>query len=319
MYKPPVGAGRRSTRCPTSSSPARWPAASTTSSAAGLPRARGEAHPDPQGAGHRRPQDVEVLRQRDLPVRHPGEITAKIRPMIDRPRAQAPHRPRESRRLPGLRPSPHLHAGGGPGTRWPTGCRTAGIGCLDCKGVLLEHMLRTAREDPRAPAAFADRPAALGEILRDGLAPGPPHRPDATEAMRRGDSRCQGTAETTVAPAAAHRPAWRRSRARSTSCSTCAHERDRSRAPAVRPITDQYLAYLESMEFRDLDDGRGVPGDGRDADLPQVEAPAAAPGGRGPLEADDEGEALRRELASPPAGLRARQGDRGVARAREAE
>jgi tryptophanyl-tRNA synthetase len=50
------------------------------------------------------------------------------------------------------------------------GCRTAGIGCLDCKGVLLTHLsprLGVIRE--RRMAAAAD-PARLREVLHDGSA-----------------------------------------------------------------------------------------------------------------------------------------------------
>jgi tryptophanyl-tRNA synthetase len=50
------------------------------------------------------------------------------------------------------------------------GCRTAGIGCLDCKEVLLQHLLpplEVIRE--RRQAAAAD-PARLREVLREGSA-----------------------------------------------------------------------------------------------------------------------------------------------------
>jgi tryptophanyl-tRNA synthetase len=49
-----------------------------------------------------------------------------------------------------------------------TGCRTAGIGCLDCKGVLLTHMLpplETIRERRRP---FAEKPREIVEILHEG-------------------------------------------------------------------------------------------------------------------------------------------------------
>jgi tryptophanyl-tRNA synthetase len=50
------------------------------------------------------------------------------------------------------------------------GCRTAGIGCLDCKGILLRHLmprLDTIRE--RRTAAAAD-PGRLQAVLREGSA-----------------------------------------------------------------------------------------------------------------------------------------------------
>jgi tryptophanyl-tRNA synthetase len=50
------------------------------------------------------------------------------------------------------------------------GCRTAGIGCLDCKDVLLTHLgpaLATVRERRQG---FAEKPATIVDILREGSA-----------------------------------------------------------------------------------------------------------------------------------------------------
>ena len=50
------------------------------------------------------------------------------------------------------------------------GCRTAGIGCLDCKGILLEHLMPTLdRIRERRTAAAAD-PARIRDVLEDGSA-----------------------------------------------------------------------------------------------------------------------------------------------------
>jgi tryptophanyl-tRNA synthetase len=49
-----------------------------------------------------------------------------------------------------------------------TGCRTAAIGCLDCKRVLLEHMLPPLAEIRERRQHFVERPAALVEILHEG-------------------------------------------------------------------------------------------------------------------------------------------------------
>ena len=48
------------------------------------------------------------------------------------------------------------------------GCRTAGIGCLDCKDALLKHML--PRLDPirERRQAFADKPDRIVDVLRAG-------------------------------------------------------------------------------------------------------------------------------------------------------
>ena len=48
------------------------------------------------------------------------------------------------------------------------GCRTAGIGCIDCKGKLTDHMLeRLAGIHARRPE-FASRPDTVWDILREG-------------------------------------------------------------------------------------------------------------------------------------------------------
>ena len=49
-----------------------------------------------------------------------------------------------------------------------TGCRTAGIGCLDCKGVLLAHLLPRLEKIRERRGAFARRPGEIDEILREG-------------------------------------------------------------------------------------------------------------------------------------------------------
>jgi tryptophanyl-tRNA synthetase len=51
-----------------------------------------------------------------------------------------------------------------------TGCRTAGIGCLDCKGVLLEHLMPILDGIRERRAEFAARPAVLREVLQAGSA-----------------------------------------------------------------------------------------------------------------------------------------------------
>jgi tryptophanyl-tRNA synthetase len=49
-----------------------------------------------------------------------------------------------------------------------TGCRTAGIGCLDCKGRLLEHMLPRLAPIRERRQQVADKPKEIVEILREG-------------------------------------------------------------------------------------------------------------------------------------------------------
>jgi tryptophanyl-tRNA synthetase len=49
-----------------------------------------------------------------------------------------------------------------------TGCRTAGIGCLDCKEVLLKHMLPRLGEIRERRERVAARPRDVVEVLREG-------------------------------------------------------------------------------------------------------------------------------------------------------
>jgi tryptophanyl-tRNA synthetase len=48
------------------------------------------------------------------------------------------------------------------------GCRTAGIGCLDCKEVLLKHMIPPLSKIRERRQAFAEKPDTIKEILLEG-------------------------------------------------------------------------------------------------------------------------------------------------------
>jgi tryptophanyl-tRNA synthetase len=58
----------------------------------------------------------------------------------------------------------------GPRGEMARGCRTAGIGCLDCKGVLLDHMLPPLAEIRERRVGLAERPDHLREVLHEGSA-----------------------------------------------------------------------------------------------------------------------------------------------------
>jgi tryptophanyl-tRNA synthetase len=49
-----------------------------------------------------------------------------------------------------------------------TGCRTAGIGCLDCKDVLLKHMLPVLGKIRERRQQFVEKPDVIVEILHEG-------------------------------------------------------------------------------------------------------------------------------------------------------
>jgi tryptophanyl-tRNA synthetase len=97
----------------------------------------------------------------------PEETRAKIRPMVTDPA-------RKRRTDPGnpeICPVFDLHkAFSTPETQaWAAaGCRTAGIGCLDCKGGLLDHLLRRMEEVHARRPEFAARPDTVMDILRAG-------------------------------------------------------------------------------------------------------------------------------------------------------
>ncbi len=48
------------------------------------------------------------------------------------------------------------------------GCRTAGIGCLDCKDVLLKHMVPPLEKIRERRQQFVEKPDRIVEILHEG-------------------------------------------------------------------------------------------------------------------------------------------------------
>jgi len=100
----------------------------------------------------------------------PEQVTAKIKPMVTDPA-------RVRRRDPGnpdVCPVFDLHKIYTPKAERDTvidpGCRTAGIGCLDCKGILLQHMLPALRPIYERRRELAARPEIVREVLEDGWA-----------------------------------------------------------------------------------------------------------------------------------------------------
>ncbi len=97
----------------------------------------------------------------------PEEITAKIRPMVTDPARKRRSDPGN----PDICPVFDLHRIFTPEDdrqACATGCRTAGIGCLDCKAVLLRHMLPPLREIRDRRQRFAAKPREVVEILHEG-------------------------------------------------------------------------------------------------------------------------------------------------------
>jgi tryptophanyl-tRNA synthetase len=99
----------------------------------------------------------------------PETIVKKVRPMMTDPARKRRTDPGN----PDICPVYDLHRIFTPdGDReWAaTGCRTAGIGCLDCKDVLLKHMLAALEPIRERREQFAARPQDIVEVLHAGSA-----------------------------------------------------------------------------------------------------------------------------------------------------
>jgi tryptophanyl-tRNA synthetase len=94
-------------------------------------------------------------------------VRQKVRPMVTDPARKRRSDPGN----PDVCPVFDLHRifTPGPDREWAaTGCRTAGIGCLDCKGRLLEHMEPALAPIRERRQAFAEKPESIKEILHEG-------------------------------------------------------------------------------------------------------------------------------------------------------
>jgi len=95
------------------------------------------------------------------------EIIRKIKPMVTDPARKRRSDPGN----PDVCPVFDLHRiFTPPGDRdaCATGCRTAGIGCLDCKGVLLRHMLPPLERIRERRQTLAEKPDRIVEVLHEG-------------------------------------------------------------------------------------------------------------------------------------------------------
>lgn len=94
-------------------------------------------------------------------------VTSKIKPMVTDPARKRRADPGN----PDICPVFDLHriyTPEGPRQQCATGCRTAGIGCLDCKQVLLEHLLPSLKPIRDRREEFAQKPDRIAEILQEG-------------------------------------------------------------------------------------------------------------------------------------------------------
>jgi tryptophanyl-tRNA synthetase len=97
----------------------------------------------------------------------PETLRQKLRPMLTDPARKRRTDPGDPDKCPVF----DLHrAFSPPATReWAAaGCRTAGIGCLDCKARLAEHMLERLAEVHARRPGLAKRPDTVWDVLREG-------------------------------------------------------------------------------------------------------------------------------------------------------
>jgi len=97
----------------------------------------------------------------------PEVIREKIKPMVTDPARKR----RTDPGTPEICPVFDLHRAFSPpaSQAWAAeGCRTAGIGCLDCKGRLIEHLLHRLEEIHERRPRFASRPDDVWDILKEG-------------------------------------------------------------------------------------------------------------------------------------------------------
>jgi tryptophanyl-tRNA synthetase len=97
----------------------------------------------------------------------PEVIREKIKPMVTDPARKR----RTDPGTPEICPVFDLHrAFSSPESQaWAAeGCRTAGIGCLDCKGRLIEHLLHRLEEIHERRPRFASHPDDVWDILKEG-------------------------------------------------------------------------------------------------------------------------------------------------------
>jgi tryptophanyl-tRNA synthetase len=97
----------------------------------------------------------------------PETIVKKIKPMVTDPARKRRTDPGD----PEVCPVYDLHKIFSPAperTTVATGCRTAGIGCLDCKDVLLRHLLPTLDPIRERRQSFAEKPERIIDVLHEG-------------------------------------------------------------------------------------------------------------------------------------------------------
>src|SRR4030095_10186012 len=258
-----------------------------------------------------------------------AEITEKIKPMVTDPARKRRSDPGN----PDVCPVFDLHrifTPDGPRAEVAQGCRTAGIGCLDCKAVLLEHMLPPLAEIRERRQRFVNKPTEIVEILREGSKRA---RRIAVDTM------------TEVPPAGDHLTARSAARGGAGSNERAGHPHpsrpgvrgpDRPRrivrgaagsaAPSLPHQRDGPLAALAAHDHRPVPEPSGggalpgpgsgglVHGHGRHPDLSQVQAAPARQSGRSGGDPRRGRRAAQAGAGGAPPRVRAGEGPRHLAR-----
>jgi tryptophanyl-tRNA synthetase len=97
----------------------------------------------------------------------PAEVRQKLRPMVTDPARQRRSDPGDPAKCPVF----DLHEVFSPpaSQEWAAaGCRSAGIGCLDCKARLADHMLERLAEVHARRPEYEKRPDTVWDVLQDG-------------------------------------------------------------------------------------------------------------------------------------------------------
>src|SRR6266849_5142217 len=294
-----VGARGRGPGAAHRADPGGRPALQPHVEARGLSGARREADGDSQGPRHGPPKDVEVARQRHLPVGHPGSDHDQGQAHGHRSGPQAPERSRQSRRLPRLRPAQDLH----PRAR----ARGLRHGLPDGRHRLSRLQGGAPRAHDPAPRQDPGSARALrGQAARDrgdpprGLSPRPRLCPEDHGGSQISDQPRAAMNTTEAAPESQGLTVRVESFVGPLDlllhlCRT--NEVDLANLP-IRAITEQYLAHLESVQFQDLETAGAFMV--MAATLIYLKSKLLLPPDPDapPDELDEEGELLRQELAA---------------------
>jgi tryptophanyl-tRNA synthetase len=156
----------------------------------GLPGAPGAADAGAAPSGNRRPQDVEIRTGTPSSSATTAKtVGAKVDAMLTDPQRTHRHIPGNPEVCPVF--ATHKVFSEPETVAWADqGCRTAAIGCRDCKGRLKERLVAVLQPIAERRAAFSADPARVDRILDDWC--GPRERSRGRDPSRRAFARGAG-------------------------------------------------------------------------------------------------------------------------------